>query len=449
MADLRERLAAAERAGSRNSGNSSMPPSADDQPGREMPRKQRRAAERADRKRNRGKQPGSPGAAMRWEVPDRTEDHYPQGGCACGRDLTGAADLGVARSYQQEEIPAAPAERVQHDLHEVRCACGRPHVAARPPGVPDSALSIGPRLRALAVYLVVFQHVPGGAVPAADRRRDRRGRLGRVRPLVPAAGGISGRGGGAADPYPDHRRRGRRVRRDHAAGRAGRRQEVRPRRVHRAVLRVLAGRAQPGLDGRRRDPPGVRRDRGLRPVPELLPSQVEAYCRKPGVPGSHPARLPGLRRDLPGRRLARAGAAGTARPDPRLARRPRAGPGRHPRRRAPDRWRTSSATPSSRAWPACRACPARRTPPGSGPAASCWNSAATAADDVLRFTTDTSIWPTNDLASYCASCGGWEVQGLAGRPGGCRAGGFSVAGGSDILPWRAGAPGFAVGVAAA
>jgi transposase len=33
-------------------------------------------------------------------------------------------------------------------------------VAARPAGVPDSALSIGPRLRALAVYLVVFQHVP-------------------------------------------------------------------------------------------------------------------------------------------------------------------------------------------------------------------------------------------------------------------------------------------------
>ncbi len=56
---------------------------------------------------------------------------------------------------------------------------------------------------------------------------------------------------------------------------------------------------------------------------------------------------------------------------------------------------------------------------------------------------------SNDLASYCTFCGGWEVRGLAGRPGGCRAGGFSVAGGSDILPWRAGAPGFAVGVAAA
>ena len=33
-------------------------------------------------------------------------------------------------------------------------------MAPRPPGVPDSATSIGPRLRALAVYLLVFQHLP-------------------------------------------------------------------------------------------------------------------------------------------------------------------------------------------------------------------------------------------------------------------------------------------------
>jgi hypothetical protein len=97
---------------------------------------------------------------MAWEVPDRTEDHYPEGACSCGRDLADAADLGVARSYQQEEIPVSPSERVQHDLHEAKCACGRMHVAARPAGVPDSVLSAGPRLRALAVYLVVFQHVP-------------------------------------------------------------------------------------------------------------------------------------------------------------------------------------------------------------------------------------------------------------------------------------------------
>jgi transposase len=159
VADLRGQLEAARRAGSRNSGNSSMPPSTDDLPGRKPPRRQRRA-ERAENKRKRGKQPGSPGASMTWEIPDRTVDHYPEGSCSCGRDLADAEDRGVTRSFQQEEIPATSAQRVQHDLHETKCSCDRVHVAARPPGVPDSALSIGPRLRALAVYLVVLQHVP-------------------------------------------------------------------------------------------------------------------------------------------------------------------------------------------------------------------------------------------------------------------------------------------------
>ena len=75
-------------------------------------------------------------------------------------DLDGAADLGVARSYQQKEVPEPTAVTIQHDLHETQCPCGKTHVAPRPPGVPDSAVSIGPRLCALAVYLLVFQHLP-------------------------------------------------------------------------------------------------------------------------------------------------------------------------------------------------------------------------------------------------------------------------------------------------
>ena len=192
VADLRERLEAAERSGSRNSGNSSMPPSSDDLPGRKPPRRQRHAAERAEKKR-RGKQPGSPGASMAWEVPDRTEDHYPGGACSCGADLADAEDLGVTRSFQQEEIPAAAAERVQHDLHNGemrlredarRAAPGRRAgfravdraAAAGPGGVPGG-----------------FPACPGGAVPAADRGRDRRSRVGRVHPLMPGEGGVSGR----------------------------------------------------------------------------------------------------------------------------------------------------------------------------------------------------------------------------------------------------------------
>jgi transposase len=161
VADLTDRVTRLERAVSRNSGNSSMPPSGDDTPGREPPRKQRRAAERAAaRKRRRGKQPGAPGSAMTWGVPDDTRDYYPEGACSCGADLADAADLGVSRSYQQKEVPEPEAVTIQHDLHETRCACGKTHVAPRPPGVPDSAVSIGPRLRALAVYLLVFQHLP-------------------------------------------------------------------------------------------------------------------------------------------------------------------------------------------------------------------------------------------------------------------------------------------------
>jgi hypothetical protein len=136
-----------------------MPPSGDDLPGRVPPRRERRAAQSAA-KRKRGKQPGASGSAMSWAEPDEVKDHYPRGTCGCGADLSGAADLGVARTAQQLEIPDAGARRVQHDLHRARCGCGREHVAPRPPGVPDAAVSIGPGLRALAVYLVVFQHVP-------------------------------------------------------------------------------------------------------------------------------------------------------------------------------------------------------------------------------------------------------------------------------------------------
>ena len=127
-----------------------MPPSGDDAPGRKPPRKQRRAAEREEaKKRKRGKQPGAPGSAMSWAEPDDTRDYYPDGTCACGADLSGAADLGVARSYQQLEIPEPSAQRIQHDLHETVCGCGRRARGGPPAGragvaAVDQARTCGP-----------------------------------------------------------------------------------------------------------------------------------------------------------------------------------------------------------------------------------------------------------------------------------------------------------------
>ena len=47
-------------------------------------------------------------------------------GCGCcGADLSDAADLGVRYSHQVTDLPEARAATIQHDRHEVRCACGR------------------------------------------------------------------------------------------------------------------------------------------------------------------------------------------------------------------------------------------------------------------------------------------------------------------------------------
>ena len=63
---------ASERLVSRNSGNSSFPPSMDGQPGRSRPAPRRRAG--GDGSRGPGKQPGAPGAHLSWrDAPDEQQ----------------------------------------------------------------------------------------------------------------------------------------------------------------------------------------------------------------------------------------------------------------------------------------------------------------------------------------------------------------------------------------
>lgn len=153
---LRLELDRLKRLLTRNSGNSSLPPSGDDAPGRKRPaRRQRRGSGR-----RRGKQPGGDGSGLRWVEDAEVVDHFPEGTCACGADLAGAVDLGVARSHQVHDVPLVTVNVTQHDLHRVRCGSGREHVAARPGDVPASPSSYGANLRALVVYLLLYQHVP-------------------------------------------------------------------------------------------------------------------------------------------------------------------------------------------------------------------------------------------------------------------------------------------------
>ena len=226
---------------------------------------------------------------MTWTVPDGTVDYYPEGTCACGADLADAADLGVARSYQQKEVPEPGAERIQHDLHEARCACGETHVAPRPPGVPDSAVSVGPRLRALAVYLLVFQHVPvercrllladvaGAEVSAgfihsclAKAASMAAGTVRLIRTLLIAAK-VAG--------FDETTLR---------SGQAGEKKYVHGAFTERYSA-VLPRHPVPGHHDGLRDPPGFRRDRGLRPVRELVPREVEEHLRASGMYRPYPA----------------------------------------------------------------------------------------------------------------------------------------------------------------
>ena len=158
--DLAAKLARLEHLLARNSANSSMPPSKDDDPGRTPP-----AAKPARRgngpKRKRGKQPGAPGANLAWiDNPTKQIDRYPRGRCDCGHDLADATDLGVVDRYQQHEIPQLSVTVTQYDQHRVRCGCGMIHTASRPEGARPGLTGYGPNLQAFAVYLMVVHFVP-------------------------------------------------------------------------------------------------------------------------------------------------------------------------------------------------------------------------------------------------------------------------------------------------
>lgn len=154
---LEDKVAKLEHLLSRNSGNSSMPPSSDDQPGKTPPKGKGRATP----KRARGRQKGAPGTNLSWsDDPDDEQNRFPEGACECGADLTGARDLGVVDSFQQIEIPQVKATVTQYDQHAVVCRCGRTHTASRPDGAGTGKVGYGPVLQAWAVYLMVVHHLP-------------------------------------------------------------------------------------------------------------------------------------------------------------------------------------------------------------------------------------------------------------------------------------------------
>jgi transposase len=146
------------RVTSRNSGNSSLPASKDDEVGR-------KPAERREPRRSGcrpGKQGGAQGKALAWVGDPVVVDHLPRGLCdECGVDLDGAVDAGVERACQITDVPLVSASTTEHRMHRVRCECGRVHTAPPPAGAGMANTRVyGPNLKALTVYLLVRHALP-------------------------------------------------------------------------------------------------------------------------------------------------------------------------------------------------------------------------------------------------------------------------------------------------
>jgi transposase len=150
---LTVRVAELERRLGRNSGNSSMPPSSDT-----FGRPERKPKTKSERKRGRQPGAGGSGLSMAGEA-DATEDHVPAVCRGCGDPLDLDDSVGFERR-QVRDIPLSTVTVTEHRAHRCRCVCGTVTAEPMPGQIAGSPSSYGPSLRALAVYLLVFQHIP-------------------------------------------------------------------------------------------------------------------------------------------------------------------------------------------------------------------------------------------------------------------------------------------------
>lgn len=146
VADLKRRLA-------QNSRNSSRPPSSDGL-AKPAPKSLRRPSGRKP-----GGQQGHQGGHLaKVAVPDAIVDHVPSVCAGCRGDLRDGQSVGhLAR--QVFDLPEIRLRVCEHRAQRRRCACGHETTAAFPARVTAPA-QYGPRVRALGLYLVAFQHLP-------------------------------------------------------------------------------------------------------------------------------------------------------------------------------------------------------------------------------------------------------------------------------------------------
>jgi transposase len=157
-AALQARVEELEARLAKDSHNSNKPPSSDG-----LVRKTKSLRRRSGKKP--GGQIGHRGDTLRLVVPpDTVVEHRPQVCSSCQRPLLEEAPVVVRERRQIHELPPVRLQVTEHQALHVRCPACQAVTAARFPAEVPSRVPYGPRLRALAVYLVEQQLVPYGRV---------------------------------------------------------------------------------------------------------------------------------------------------------------------------------------------------------------------------------------------------------------------------------------------
>jgi transposase len=154
ICELRTRLAA-------NSRNSSRPPSSDGLAKEPAEKSNKRRSLRRRSGRKPGGQSGHAGHHLKpREVPDDEQVHPLECCEECGTDLSGQPVVG-SRSRQVLDLPELPRLHcVQHWIQTRLCPCCGKLRSSQFPAEASAPVCYGPRIKALGIYLVSYQHLP-------------------------------------------------------------------------------------------------------------------------------------------------------------------------------------------------------------------------------------------------------------------------------------------------
>jgi transposase len=154
LKSLQEQVKSLQAQLSRNSRNSSQPPSSDGY-GKPQPKSQREKSERAS-----GGQPGHPGQTLKQvEHPDQVECCPPVEVCSCGADLSHAAVIEWERR-QVFDLPQVRPQVTEYRAEVKVCGhCGKTVRGVFPDQV-SQPVQYGPRVNATVSYLSQYQLLP-------------------------------------------------------------------------------------------------------------------------------------------------------------------------------------------------------------------------------------------------------------------------------------------------